>query len=183
MPDRKQDDEWVTVARLTRPWGRRGELAADSWSGHPERFQELQEVTLFGAEGFPEQPRRLTVLAVWEHGNRFIFKFEGVDSISAAEELKGAEIRIPAGQRLELPEGEYYQSDLIGCEVFDRDSGRRLGQVTNFLEAGPNGVLQIERSDGRELLIPFAREICVEIDVAHGRVGVNLPEGLAELND
>ena len=174
--------EWVAVARLTRTRGNRGELAAIALTSHPERFQQLREVVLFGAEGSPDAERRMRVEEVWEHGSRFVFKFEGVDTISDAEKLRGAEVCIPAEERPRLPEGEYYHSDLVGCEVVDAGTGERIGVVRAFLEEAGAGLLQVERPDGGELLAPFRSAICVEIDCERKRIAVRLPEGLLELN-
>jgi 16S rRNA processing protein RimM len=112
----------------------------------------------------------------WMHGDRLIFKFQGVDTISEAEKLAGAEVSIPFEQRAELTGDEVYQSDLIGCEVFDA-TGRSLGVVTEFEETGGAPLLHIG-----ELLIPFAKSICTDIDPANKRIVVNLPEGLLYLN-
>ena len=95
-----------------------------------------------------------------------------------AEPLAGCEVRVPRGERAILEPGEYFASDLIGCEVIERDSGLSLGRVTAFEEAGSSGLLEVE---GR-LLIPFAREICVSIEPEARRIVVDLPLGLKELN-
>lgn len=166
------DAAWVTVALLGRVRGNRGELAAVGLSGNPERYGQLREVFLFG------DGRRLEVESVWRHESRWIFKFRGIDTISDAEPLQGAEVRIPAGERPRLPAGEFYQSDLIGCEVIERGSGEPLGQVTGWQDAGGAGLLEI----GGGLLVPFARELCVSIDVDRRRIVVDLPEGLKDLN-
>jgi 16S rRNA processing protein RimM len=112
----------------------------------------------------------------WMHGDRLIFKFLGVDTISDAEKLAGAEVSIPFEQRAELTDDEIYQSDLIGCEVFDA-TGRSLGVVTEFEETGGAPLLHVG-----ELLIPFAKSICTEIDPERKRIVVNLPDGLLDLN-
>lgn len=182
-PDPRRDDEWVIIARLTRPRGKRGELAAVSLTSHQQRFQQLEEVVLVGAVGFPDDPRRFVVERVWEHGARTIFKFRGVDSISDAELLRNAEVRVPARERPRLPEDEYYHSDLAGCEVVERASGELLGRVTGWLDQGGPGLLRVETGEhGRELLVPFVRAICVDVDLDRKRIAVDLPEGLKELN-
>jgi len=163
--------EWVTVALLGRARGIRGELTAISFS-KPERYQSLREVFLF-----PEGSRR-EVESAWFHDNRLILKFRGVDTMSDAERLAGCEVRVPRGERMRLEPGEYYESDLIGCEVVERDGGASLGRVTRLQDAGGSGVLEVE---GR-LLIPFARAICVAIEPEARRIVVNLPAGLKELN-
>ena len=122
--------------------------------------------------------QRLEVETTWFHMGTLVFKFRGVDSISDAEALIGAEVRVPASQRTPLDEDEFFQSDLIGCEVFDAATGSRLGIVTAWEDSGGHGLLVVNDS----LLIPFARAICKEIDTAARRIAVELPEGLKDLN-
>jgi 16S rRNA processing protein RimM len=177
-----QDREWVTLALLTGPRGIRGEIQAVPFSDKAERFQRLKEVSLFGAEGMDAAPLRLEVESVWEHRGRAIFKFRGVDSISDAERLRGKEVRIPLEERPPLPEGEYYQSDLVGCEVVERASGVLVGRVKGWQDCGGPGLLEVAGADGKEILVPFAGSICVEIDTAARRIRVDLPEGLKDIN-
>jgi 16S rRNA processing protein RimM len=117
----------------------------------------------------------------WMHGDHLILKFKGVDTISDAEKLAGAEVAIPFEQRAALAEEEFYQSDLIGCEVSDA-SGRSLGIVEDFQETGGAPLLTVKTPDGRELLIPFANSICTKIDLDRKQITVNPPEGLLDLN-
>ena len=123
----------------------------------------------------------MEVERTWMHGDHIIFKFKGIDSISAAEGLAGANVSIPMDQRPSAPEGEYYQSDLLGCEVFDA-TGRLLGTVSNFEEIGAAPLLEVRTPDNKELLIPFAKSICTKIDPTQRRIEVTLPAGLEDLN-
>ena len=115
------------------------------------------------------------------HGDRLIFKFIGIDSISAAEPLAGFEVFIPAEQRAALPEGEFYLSDLVGCHVIERETGQTIGVVADWQEHGGPPLLEVKRNDGSELLVPYAQSICVAIDPVTRRIEVDLPEGLMEL--
>ncbi|MDQ6663941.1 MAG: ribosome maturation factor RimM [Acidobacteriota bacterium] len=166
--------EWITIAILGRVRGNRGEITGVALSDKPERFQDLDVVTLF-RDGVESQAQ---VESVWHHVDRLIFKFHGVDSISEAEPLQGSEVRVPIEERVELEPDEYFQSDLVGCEVRDRLSGEPLGTVTAWQDGGGTGLLEVNGN----LLIPFARAICVSIDVAGRSILVELPEGLKELN-
>ena len=123
-------------------------------------------------------PVPLGVESTWFHQGTLIFKFRGVDTISDAERLNGLEVRIPMGQRTALDPGEFFQSELVGCEVVDRRTGESLGRVSEWQDSGGPGLLVV----GGDLLIPFARAICVEIDPAARRIAVELPEGLKDLN-
>jgi 16S rRNA processing protein RimM len=170
-------DDWVSVAVLGRPRGNRGELTAESLSSKPERFAWLKTVRLVldGNAGVDTATRE--VEEVWEHAGALVFKFRGVDSISDAEQLRGAEVQVPGSERVELETGEYFHSDLMGCEVRDRLSGRVIGRVTNFEEYGGPPLLEI---DAGKLLIPFVKAICVDIRPDVKLIQVDLPEGLED---
>ena len=167
--------DWVTVALLGKTRGNRGEVTAFALSSKPERYQALRQVYLYGAPGAAGP---FEVESAWFHGGTLVFQFRGVDNISDAEMLAGAEVRIPASERTPLDPGEYFQSDLIGCEVSDRRTGEALGRVTGWEDSGGAGLLVLEGG----LLIPFVRAICVEIDPGGKRIAVELPEGLRDLN-
>jgi 16S rRNA processing protein RimM len=145
-------------------------LAAHPLTSQPDRL------TSVFVNGIPMQVER-----TWMHGDHLIFKFQGVDTISDAEKLAGAEVSIPFEQRAALADDEVYQSDLVGCEVFDA-TGRSLGLVSDFQETGGTPLLEVKTPEGRELLIPFANSICTGIDLENKRIIVNLPEGLLDLN-
>src|SRR5215471_17825617 len=87
-----------TLAILSRVWGTRGEFAAIPLSDHPERFEQLGRVFLFGAGPSGEFE---VEAARWASGS-LLLKFRGVDSISDAEPWRGAEVRIPRSERLAL---------------------------------------------------------------------------------
>jgi 16S rRNA processing protein RimM len=125
--------------------------------------------------------RPMEVERTWTHGEHVIFKFKGVDTISEAERLAGAEVSIPIDQRPAPAEGEYYRSDLVGCEVFD-EQGRLLGLVEDWQETGGTPLVEVRTPAGKELLIPFANSIFARIDLEHHRIEVHLPEGLEDLN-
>ena len=165
-------DGWVAIAVLGKPRGIHGELTAIPLSGKPERYQALDAVFLFGSGA------RYEVESSWFHQGTLILKFRGVDTMSAAELLRGAEVRVPLDQRAPLEPGEFFQDDLLGCQVIDRRTGQTLGAVSGWQDGGGSGLLVV---DG-DLLIPFVRSICVEIDPQAKRISVELPEGLKDLN-
>jgi 16S rRNA processing protein RimM len=174
----------ITVARVLRPHGRRGEVAAEILTDFPERLTRLASVELWDGAG---QPRVVAVRSCWRsrsRGGQAIFHFAGSDSISDAEKLVGLEVQIPASERVKLPAANYYVSDLVGCEVRELN-GEKIGAVSNvqFTGEGVAGtpILVVDSPRG-ELLIPLAQEICVRVDTAARRIEVALPEGLRDLN-
>ena len=123
----------------------------------------------------------MEVERTWLHGEHVIFKFKGVDTISDAERLAGADVVIPLEDRPAAEPGEYYRADLLGCEVFD-EQGRSLGVVADWQETGATPLVEVRTADGKELLIPFAKSIFTRIDPDQRRIEVALPEGLEDLN-
>jgi len=171
--------EQVTIAVLGRPRGNRGELTASSLSSKPERFADLKSVILSGGDAaIPD--KSFDVENIWDHGGTLIMKFAGVDSISDAEKLRGAEVRIPKAERVELEPGEFFHSDLVGCQVRDRVSDRLIGIVTGWEEFGGPALLEV---DNGRLLIPFVAAICTDIRPDERVIRVDLPEGLETVNE
>jgi len=107
-----------------------------------------------------------------------VFKFFGIDSISDAQAWRGADLLAPESERARPQEGEYSHADLIGCEIW---APQPLGIVRGVEDYGSQILLRVEKTAGGEMLVPFAKAICREIDVARKVIRAELPEGLAEL--
>jgi 16S rRNA processing protein RimM len=171
----------VTLARILRARGLRGELAAEILTDFPERLPKLREVWL--ADG-RTPPRRIGVQRCWlstSRGGQAIFHFEGVDSIEAAEKFRGVEVQVPFDQRAKLGAGQYYVNDLVGCEVWEASATTPTGMVADVQFPGGVPLLSVDTPDG-EVLVPLTAEFCRHIDVHAKRIDVSLPEGLRDLN-
>lgn len=167
----------VVVAEILRPRGNRGEVLIRSQSDVPGRFEQLKGAQARLPDGC-DVP--VEIADAWLHHGEWILKFAGVDSIDAAERFRGADLWIPAEQRGELPEGEFFESDLIGCLLVDAATGAELGRVQGWQACGGPPLIQLV-VDGREVLIPFVPAICRDIDLAARTIRVELPEGLLDL--
>ncbi len=175
----------VTLARVLRPHGRAGEVAAEILTDFPERLLVLREAYLWDGA---RPPRRVAVRSCWLSRRRTpqaIFHFAGCDSIEDARRLTGLEVQVPLAERAELPARRYYVTDLIGCAVWEQGAAAPLGTVRDVIMTGAETagtpLLALETSRG-ELLVPLADEICRIVDVALRRIEVVLPEGLRDLN-
>lgn len=168
--------EFVTVARIRRSQGRRGEVAAELLTDFPERFCPGGRFELW-KDGQPRQEVRLE--ESWLHKGSIILKFAGVEDISGAQALAGFEVQVPYQERMPLPAAAVYLSDLEGCTVVEK--GEPLGTVQR-VETGPGTPLLVVATERGELLVPFAEAICKHVDVAAKVVEVELPEGLRDLN-
>jgi 16S rRNA processing protein RimM len=174
---------WVCVGRIVRAHGRQGEIAAEILTDFPERLLALRDVSLAGANGTRRPACVLACRLSPSRGGQAIFRLADVETTEQAAALVGLEIQVPLAERLPLPPGRYYITDLVGCEVWERTE--KLGRVASVERTGEDiagtPVLTVETSEG-ELLIPLAEEICQKIDPAARRIEVVLPEGLRELN-
>jgi len=171
------EDNSVAVGRLIRVRGNRGELLGEIYSSQPGRTEKLHQVTL----DLNGRQRPAEVQQIWFHGGRPVFKFAGIDSISQAEEWAGADILVPQTEQAGPGDGEYSHADLIGCQLQSLSGPFKIGTVKGLEDCGGPVLLKVETQDGREILIPFAKSICREIDIAAKMIRVELPEGLLEL--
>jgi 16S rRNA processing protein RimM len=195
---------WVIVARILRPRGNKGEVAAQLLTDFPERLTKLTEVFL-GATGRAVAEPRLTALkSCWlsqNHKGQAVFHFDGCNSISDAEKFRGLDVLLPIEQRAALAAGQYFVDDLVGCLVFENfaepaavssspcslaTAPALLGVVKDvqFTGEGVSGtpLLAVDTAAG-ELLVPLAEDICLRVDTRARRIDVMLPEGLRDLND
>lgn len=175
--------ERVTVARIVRPHGVRGEVAAEILTDFPKRLLSLQRVFLWDGGA---AVREVEVLRCRITPNRgALFQFSGCNSMDQARKLVGWQVQIPLAERVQLPRGQYFVTDLIGCTVRE-EHGAALGEVTHVQTVGENirgtPVLVVASASG-ELLIPMAEEICIRIAPEVREIIVRLPEGLRELNE
>lgn len=174
MPDKP--DELITVARIARPQGHRGEVIADLLTDFPERFSKLETALIKKSNG---ELIRLQLENSRPHKGRIVLKFAGYDDMNAAEGLRDSRVLITADQLVKLPADNYYEFDLVDCEVITT-GGQTVGKVTGVQSFGAAPLLVV-RDATREHLIPLASSICLEIDTAQKRIVVDPPEGLLEL--
>jgi 16S rRNA processing protein RimM len=166
----------ITIAKIVKAQGNRGEVAAEILTDFPDRFEHLTETIL---QKGVEPALSLTLESFWFHKKRVILKFRGIESISAAEALRSYEIKILRDALVPLEQGVYYQHDLVDCMIKDKH-GNEYGKVAEVLDTGGHYLLKIDREKG-EFLIPFAESMLVRIDLDKKEMIFDLPEGLEDL--
>ena len=195
-----KQQRWLQIARVLKPRGNKGEVAAELLSDFSARFSALSHIYLAKESG---TPYRVAVERFWmdqNHPGQGVFHFEGSHTISDAEKFRGLDVFLPIEERVALPAGQYFVTDLIGCTVFEIATGesklaspacdaeiapRVIGTVRDVFFPGESvagtPLLQVLTPSG-ELLIPLAEDICKRIDVGSRRIDVILPEGLQGVN-
>ena len=176
------DRERVIIGDILRPRGVRGEVVVRSQTDVPGRFEELKSAWVRFVKGpLAGSDREIVIDEAWPHKGDWVLKFAGVDSMNDAESFKGAEIWVPFVERGTLPDGKYFEMDLVGCAVVELGSSRKLGLVERLQGYGGPSLLELT-IDGREVLIPFTPDICREVSLETRTIVVDLPEGLLELS-
>jgi 16S rRNA processing protein RimM len=171
--------EFITLARVVKTQGRRGEVAAEIHSDVPERF--AAGMKLFALPKSQGSRRKLEVEDLWPHKGLLVLKFRSVDSMSDAELLVGSELQVPSAERAELEPGWNYVSDLIGCTVFDH--AREIGRIEDVqFGAGEAPLLIVANAAGKKFDVPFAQAYLEGVDIKQRQVRMNLPEGMFEIN-
>ena len=170
-------DDLISVARIARTRGLRGEVVADLLTDFPGRFEALESVIAIAPDG---SRRSLQIEEHWFQAKRIIFKFADFDSIDEAKELAGFQLAVPASDRIALAKDQFYEWELAGCRVEATD-GKSIGVVREVMRTGGVEILVVAGDAGGEFLIPMAQEICVEIDIDKRLIRVDPPEGLLEL--
>jgi 16S rRNA processing protein RimM len=171
--------EFITLARVVKTQGRRGEVAAEMHSDVPGRFAAGMQ--LFVLPKSQDSRRELEVEDLWPHKGLLVLKFRGVDSISDAELLIGSELQVLSTERADLEPGWNYISDLIGCVVLDQ--AREIGRIEDVqFGAGEAPLLMVANAAGRKFEVPFAEAYLEGVDTAQRQVRMNLPEGMLEIN-
>ncbi len=168
---------YLAIAKILRPRGNRGEVLAELHTDFPARFGVLNRVWVEYPGGRREC---LEIEHCWAHQGRQVLKFRSIDSISDAERLAGAWIEIEAEQAVSLPAGAYWDHDLTGCRVLNRN-GEYLGAVAQVLRIAGNDQLMVQNGDV-EYMVPLVAAICREISIERKEILVELPEGLIDLN-
>jgi 16S rRNA processing protein RimM len=171
---------WLTLGRIRRGRGLRGEVVVASFVEGTEPFSAASELVLFGGQLAPGG-ESFRVERTWLQRDQTILKLAGVDSLEAAERLRGAEIRAKKSQ-LPIEQDEYFMADLVDCQVLDNQTGELIGAVAGWQRTAGHLLIEITDAAGREILVPFARRIFVRIDLAVREIRLEMPEGLKDLN-
>lgn len=167
--------ETVTVGRIERPFGVKGEIKVRPLSDVPGRFEGLRSVSLLARNG---QILETSVTHVRRAGDEFILGLTGLTTPEDASFWRGGFIRTIRGTVPELPDGQYYECDLIGLTVSTEES-QPIGVLEEIWNL-PGNPLFVVRQGAKEILIPAAKEIVSDVDLTARTMTVRLIDGLVD---
>ena len=166
--ERTPHPDRLVAARILGPWGRHGQLRIASLSDVPDRFAPGARF-LIGDDTYESE-------GASQQGKSLLIKLRGVDTRWDAEVLRGEFLETPIEEAASLPEGAYYQHQIIGLAVRTTD-GRDLGTLSDIIETGSNDVYVIRGADG-EHLIPAIPDIVQDVDMETGVITIETVPGL-----
>ena len=165
--------KFLEAGQIVSTHGVKGELNIVPWCDGPEFLTGFDRFYL--KEGGQvlrvEQMRAGKTLAT--------VKFEGINDINGAIGLIRNVLYIDRSS-VTLPEGSYFEQDLLGLEVIDANSGRSYGRLTSVLRTGANDVYGVSPEGGREMLFPAIGDVVRSVDVEGGRMLITPLKGLFE---
>ena len=169
-------EDLLQVGIITSTHGVRGEVKVYPTTDDPRRFRRLKEVVLDTGR----EKLNLEIEGVKFFKQFVILKFKGLDNINDIEKYRQKSLYVTRKNAVRLQRDEYFIADLIGLKVQDED-GAELGTVKDVIETGANDVYEVERADGRSLLLPAIKQCILNVDVENGMMQVHVLEGLLDL--
>ena len=172
MTHRKSEALYLAIARILAPRGVKGEVRARILTDFPERFAGLSTVYV------GESLKAMRILSARVHRNLVFLKFEGYDTVEAAEKLRGQFVRVPASEAYPLPEDHYYWHQVLDLEVWTT-GGEYLGRIVDILERPANDVYVVQGDRG-EILVPAIEDVVKSIDLKEGKMIIEPIPGLLD---
>ena len=162
--------EYVRVGRIVSVHGIRGEVRVLPLEGEADFLTGFQTFYLDGQAVAPAACR--------VHKGMALLKLEGVEDRTAAEGLRGRELLIRRAD-VRLPEGEYFDGELLGLDVYDGETGQRVGELVK-VDRYPASKVYTVRGE-KEFLVPAVKDAFIlNVDLENNRMDIRMWEGLAE---
>ena len=171
-------DRMINIGEITGAHGVRGQIKVASLTD----FNDIRFAV--GAKVYVEKLRTtMTITQSSVHKGLQLLQLDGIDDRDVAQSLLHTYLQIDKNDLQELPEGEYYQFQLIGVEVYEDD--KLLGTISNVQQTGANDVYYIDTPDqgGQkgQILLPAIKSVVLSVDLENNKMQVKVPAGLLDL--
>lgn len=169
---------YLAVGTLRRSHGIRGDMLMDLMTDFPERLKPGTFVYL------GEDKKPLKIIRRRSHNDGLLLGFEGISNAEQTAKYRSQLVYVLAGDRPQLPDGEYYHHEVLGLNVVD-EAGEALGIITEIIVTGANDVYVVNTDNpkGREILIPAIQQVILNVDLEKKIMRVHLLPGLVDNNE
>ena len=175
----------LLIARIGKPHGLHGEVTVQTHTDDPERRFVAGREFDTEAEAGTGVPRVLTLSSARKHRETWLLGFAEIPDRTGAESLRGTRLFVGTAELDEAADDDeegWYEHDLVDLAVVD-PAGAPLGIVTGLVVGSVQDLLEVRLTDGRDALVPFVQAIVTDVDVEAGRVVVDAPAGLFDLDE
>lgn len=166
--------DYLELGQIVGTHGIKGEIRINPWCDSPD-FAKRFKTVYFDSKG----SGACKIISCRAHGNIILMKLENTDTIEQAEKLRNRILYIKRADA-KLPEGTWFIEELISCEVFDADTSRCYGIITDVSQTGANDVWHITDSNNNEYLIPAIKDVVVDVKVNENKVFIRPLKGIFE---
>ncbi len=163
--------QFLEVGKIVSTKGLKGETVIECWCDSPEFLCSFEK--LYVEQGKQE----LVVLKSRVHKSTAVLLFQGIDSIEKADLYRGKVLYINRDD-VQLENGRYFIQDLLGLEVFDVDTNKKYGIITEVFKTGANDVYQISDDKQNNYLIPVIHEVVIDIDIKNSKIFIRPLRGI-----
>ena len=165
--------QFLEAGKIVGTHGIRGDLKVQSWCDSPEVLCDFD--TLYLDEKTP-----VTVQKAQVHKNVVLMHLTGVDTVEAAEALRGRVLHLDRDD-IDLPDDLVFIQDILGFAVYDRRTDSEVGKLRDVITTNPaHDMYEIKRPDGRLAYVPASKPFLEEIDMDAGVIYIRSIEGLLE---
>ncbi|MBQ1928250.1 MAG: ribosome maturation factor RimM [Clostridia bacterium] len=157
---------YLEVGQIVGTHGIAGEMRVQPWCDSPDFLTKFK--TLYTDKN---GENAVKVKSSRVHKNIVLIKFPDITTIEQAERMRGKVLYI-SRKDANIADGEWFIQELIGCTVFDADTGKDYGVLSDVSKTGANDVWHIKK-DGKEYLLPAINDIIANVDVANEKVEIH----------
>ena len=168
------EPEYLVVGSLRRAHGVRGEMVMEVVTDFPERLQSGTRVYV----GSLHTP--LMIQGLRPHSEGLLIKFAGIDTPEEVARYRNKFVYVTTADRPSLPEGHYYEHQVLGFAVVDNETNETIGSLSEIMRTGANDVYAVRRPDGSEVLLPVIPSVVLDLDINRRMIRVHLLPGLIE---
>ena len=168
--------QFLDSGKIVGTHGIRGEVRIDPWCDSPDFLSAFKKLYL------DENGQQCIEVKSRPHKNVALCKIKGIDTVEAAEKMRGKIIYIDRND-INLEEGVHFVQDLLGLEVIDADNNTNYGKITDVLRTCANDVYEITDNNGKTYLAPVIDEVIIKIDVDGGIVLIRPMKGIFDDED
>lgn len=161
-----QPQAYITVGKLGRARGVRGEIYVTPATDFPDRFVGLASIFVL------DQGRWRSLDIEWSHliAGRPVLKFREFNTPEEVARLTNRELAVTREEVVDLPEGMHYVFDVVDCEAVESVTGRRIGRVVDVQQYPANDVYVVRTEDEGDIMVPAVREYVLEVDTENKRI-------------